>query len=176
MKNFHQNLLIILASALCALCAFQWHSQTRQRNQIESLNQLVNDKNLAIRDATNSLAILNHQVAQMDARITELKGTVETNEQLVAVQRREMNRLQATDESLTNRIAEYQDAVDSLEAKLKEAYAGIRKQNASLAELVAQRDEFVKKYNDSVKERNEIVAKYNDLAAQVEKLQSGAGK
>jgi chromosome segregation ATPase len=111
----------------------------------------------------------------MDARITELKRTVETNEQFVAVQRREISRLQAADEALTNRIVEYQNAIDSLEAKLKEAYGGIRKQNESLAELVAQRDEFVKKYNDSVKERNEIVAKYNDLAAQAEKQQSGGG-
>jgi chromosome segregation ATPase len=175
MKNFHQNLLVVLASALCALCVYQWHGQTRQRTQIERLNQLVYEKSLAIRNDTNSLSLLNHQVAQMDARITELKRTVETNEQFVAVQRREISRLQAADEALTNRIVEYQNAVDSLEAKLKEAYGGIRKQNESLAELVAQRDEFVKKYNDSVKERNEIVAKYNDLAAQVEKQQSGGG-
>ncbi|MGD0615244.1 MAG: hypothetical protein ABSA69_07380 [Verrucomicrobiota bacterium] len=173
MKNFHQNLLILLASALCVLCVYQWHGQTRQRTQIESLNQLVYEKSLAIRDDTNSLALLNHQVAQMDARITELKGTVETHEQFVAVQRRAINSLQAAGEALTNRIVEYQNAVDSLEAKLKEAYAGIGKQNESLAELVAQRDEFVRKYNDSVKERNEIVAKYNDLAARVEKQQSG---
>src|ERR1019366_6988763 len=106
MKNFHQNLLVVLASALCALCVYQWHGQTRQRTQIERLNQLVYEKSLAIR---------NHQVAQMDARITELKRTVETNEQFVAVQRREISRLQAADEALTNRIVEYQNAVESLE-------------------------------------------------------------
>jgi uncharacterized coiled-coil DUF342 family protein len=44
-----------------------------------------------------------------------------------------------------------------------------------LKELVAQRDEFVTKYNDSVKERNDLVAKYNSLAEQVRKALS-AGK
>jgi hypothetical protein len=38
---------------------------------------------------------------------------------------------------------------------------------------VAQRDEFVKKFNDEVQDRNEVVAKYNDLAARVQKLQGG---
>jgi uncharacterized coiled-coil DUF342 family protein len=65
--------------------------------------------------------------------------------------------------------------VESLQGKLKEAYAGIHKQNEAMKELVAQRDEFVKKYNESVQARNDVVAKYNDLVAQVEKLQ-GAKK
>ena len=61
------------------------------------------------------------------------------------------------------------------EAKLKDAYAGIEKQNEALTNLVAQRDDLVQKYNDEVKDRNDIVAKYNDLAKQFEKLQSGSG-
>ena len=35
--------------------------------------------------------------------------------------------------------------MDDLEAKLKEAYDGIKKQNEAMKELVAQRDEFVQK-------------------------------
>ena len=76
-------------------------------------------------------------------------------------------------DGLTNQIAEYRSAVESLQGKLKEAYGGIQKQNEAVKELVAQRDEFVQKLNDSVKERNDIVAKYNDLAAQAAKLQGG---
>jgi len=172
MKNFQQNLLIVLAAALCALCVYQWQGQARQRTRIEGLSQLVYDKSIAIRDDTNSIAVLSHQVAQMDAGITGLKDTVRTNEQLIASQRTEINGLEAANAALTNRVAEFQTALAGLESKLKDAYAGIRKQNAALSELVSQRDEFVKKYNDSVKERNEIVAKYNDLVAQVQKQQA----
>jgi chromosome segregation ATPase len=111
------------------------------------------------------------QLAQMDARITQLKSEAKTNADLVITQKREISRLQATVDGLTNQVAEYRSAVESLQGKLKEAYAGIQKQNEAVKELVTQRDEFVKKLNDSVKERNDVVAKYNDLAAQVAKAQ-----
>ena len=173
MKNFQQNLLITLALGLCGLCAWQWYAQTQQRNQIDGLNRLVYEKSLAIRDYTNSIATLNHQIGEMDLRITELKGTVKTNEELLTIRNRELNQLRTTNESLTNQIVEYKEGVAALQTKLKEAYDDIKKQNASLQELLAQRDEFVRKYNDSVKDRNDIVAKYNDLATQVRKLQGG---
>ena len=66
--------------------------------------------------------------------------------------------------------------MDTLEAKLKEAYAGIEKQNETITNLVAQRDDFVKKFNDEVKDRNDVVAKYNELAEQVKKQQGGGTK
>jgi chromosome segregation ATPase len=171
MKSFQQNLLIILALSLCGLCVYQWYGQTMQRNEIQKLGQTVHEQSAAIQGYTNSIHTMDRQVAQMDARITELKAAAKTNADLAVTQRREINRLQATGEGLTNQIAEYKAAVESLQGKLKEAYAGIQKQNEAMKELVAQRDEFVKKFNDNVKERNDIVTKYNQLAAQVEKLQ-----
>jgi chromosome segregation ATPase len=172
MKNFQQNLLIIFALALCGLCAFQWYEQTLQRNTIQTLNQLVYDRNAAIQSYTNSIATLNHQIAQMDARLTEIKAAAATNEQLVVSQKAEIERLQFTSENLTNEIAQYKAAVDTLEPKLKDAYAGIKKQNEAITNLVAQRNDLVQKYNDEVKDRNDIVAKYNNLVKQV---QSGNG-
>jgi chromosome segregation ATPase len=176
MKNAQQKLLVILALGLCGLCAFQWYTQTVQRARIQTLNQLVYDKSVAIRDDTNSIATLNHQVEQMDARLTELKDTLRTNSQVILSQRRELARIETLNAGLTNGIAQYQKAVDGLTAKLKEAYAGIRKQDESIKELAAQRDQFVEKYNASVKDRNEVVAKYNDLAARVEKMQADSSK
>jgi chromosome segregation ATPase len=171
MKNFQQNLLIGLALALCGLCAFQWHVQTVQRNEITTMNGIVYDKNVAIQDATNSIATLNHQVEQMDASLTELKATAATNEQLVVSQKAEIFRLQFAGANLTNEIVHYKAAVDTLQAKLKEAYAGINQQNEAITNLVMQRDDVVKKYNDSVKDRNDVVAKYNDLVKQLQKQQ-----
>jgi chromosome segregation ATPase len=173
MKNFQSNLLIMLALALCSLCAFQWYEQTLQRNEITTMNSILYDKNVAIQDATNSIATLNHQVAQMDARITEIKTAAFTNEQLVMVQRAELAQMQFTGAKLTNEVAQYKAAVDTLESKLKEAYAGIEQQNETISNLVAQRDDVVKKFNDEVKDRNEVVAKYNDLVKQVQQ-QSGS--
>jgi chromosome segregation ATPase len=173
MKNSQQNLLIALALALCGLCAFQWYEQTVQRNEIQTLNGLVYQKNVDIQNDTNSIATLNHQVEQFDARVTEIKAAAATNEQLAVSQKMEIAKLQFTSENLTNEIAQYKAAVDTLESKLKEAYDGIEKQNKAITNLVAQRDDFIKKYNDSVKDRNDVVAKYNDLVNQVQKQQSG---
>ena len=176
MRNLQQNLFILVALSLCGLCVYQWYGQTLQRNDIQKLEQTVFEKSAAIQGYTNSIQTLDRQIAQMDARITELKAQVKTNAEWVVTQKREFNRLQATADGLTNQIAEYRSAVESLQGKLKDAYSGIQKQNEAMKELVAQRDEFVKKLNDSVKERNDIVNKYNDLVSQVGKNQTSGGK
>ena len=90
MKNFHQNLLIALALALCALCVWQWYGQTLQRNQIDSLNVQLSQKLAAIQGYTNSIRAMDDQIAQMDARITQLKDTIKTNDDLILIQKREM--------------------------------------------------------------------------------------
>jgi chromosome segregation ATPase len=168
MKNFQVNLLIVLAIDLCCLCAWQWYEQTVQRTEIQTLNRMVYDRDASIQNQTNSIATLNHQVDQMDASLTELKAAAATNEQLVISQKAEIEQLQFANDNATNEIAQYKAGVDALEAKLKDAYAGIEKQNETITNLVAQRDGLVQKYNDEVKDRNDIVAKYNELAKQVQ--------
>jgi chromosome segregation ATPase len=170
MKDFQLNLLVVLALALCGLCAYQWYEQTVQRNEITTLNGIVYEKNIAIRDATNGIALRSHEIDELDASLTEIKAGAATNEQLVASQKAEITQLRFANLNLTNDVTQYRAAVDELESKLKEAYAAIQKQDETVTNLVAQRDEFVKKYNEEVKDRNDVVAKYNDLAKQ---LQSG---
>ncbi len=155
MKNFQQNLLIVLALGLCGLCVFQWYEQTVQRNEIQTLNQMVYQRDATIQADTNSIAALNGQVNQMDARLSEIKAEAATNEQLVASQKAEIERFQFENGNLTNEVAQYKSAVDTLTAKLKDAYAGIEKQNEALTNLSAQYNGLAQKYNDEVKDRNE---------------------
>ncbi len=170
MKNFQANLLIILALGLCGLCAWQWYEQTVQRDEVQTLNRMVYDRDASIQNYTNSIATLNHQVNQMDAGLTEMKTEAETNKQLILSQKAEIEQLQFANDNATNEIAQYQAGVDALEAKLKDAYAGIDKQNGAISNLVAQRNDLVRKFNDEVKDRNDIVAKYNELAKQVQSV------
>jgi chromosome segregation ATPase len=171
MKNFQQNLLIFLAVCLCGLCAYQWYYQTVQRNEVARLGRVVYDESVSIRDDTNSIATLNHQISLMDSNLTELRSAARTNAEIISTQKRELGRLQIVSEGLTNELAQYKEAVGTLTNKLTEAYAGIEKQNGALKDLAAQRDEFVQKYNDEVKDRNSVVSNYNALAAQAQKLQ-----
>src|ERR1035441_8702609 len=100
MRNLQQNLFIIVALSLCGLCVYQWYGQTLQRNGIQKLEQTVFDKSAAIQGYTNSIKSMDRQIAQMDARITELKAGAKTNADFVITQRREINRLQAAADGL----------------------------------------------------------------------------
>jgi chromosome segregation ATPase len=168
MKNFQQNLLIVLAMALCGLCAWQWYAQTVQRQTIGDLNQMVFDRNAAIENYTNSIASLNSQVDEMGGRIAELKVTMAANEQMVVSQKAQIEQLQFDNSNFTNEIAQYKAAVDVLESKLKGANDGIDKQNETISNLVSQRNDLVQKYDELATNRNDIVAKYNALVKQEE--------
>ena len=59
----------------------------------------------------------------------------------------------------------YKAAVDGLTSKLKHAYDGEK-------ELVAQRDDIVKKVNTSIRAQNDLTVKYNELVDRFNKLQA----
>jgi uncharacterized coiled-coil DUF342 family protein len=176
MKNFQQNLLVFLALCLCGLCVYQWYFETVQRDRVDHLNQIVYEKATAIQGYTNSMSAMDHQIAQMDQQITLLRQAAVTNDQMRIAQKREIARMSGTNDLLTQEVAQYMKMLDDLGGKLKVAYDGIEKQNKAVAELVAQRDDFVKKYNDSVNERNDLVLKYNQLIDRMAKLQSNNAK
>ena len=171
MRDFQHRLFIVLAVGLCGLCAYQWYVQSLQRGEIETLAQIVSERNLALRNSTNTIQATDHQVTQLDAELGALKATIKTNTQLIVTQQRELTRLRGMEEEQANRVAQYKQALNALTNKIKTAHDGIEAQNNAIAQLVAQRDEFVSKYNASVKERNEVVGKYNDLVKRLEQNQ-----
>jgi len=173
MKNFQQNLLIVLALGLCGLCAWQWYAQTVQRTTIQQLNQMVFDRNGSIQSYTNSIATLNGKVAEMDGRIIELKATVTTNAQIMASQKAQIAQLQFDNSNYTNEIAQYKVAVNTLESRLNDANTNIDKQNAVITNLLSQRNDLVTKYDELATNRNDIVTKYNEMVKQAE---SSSGK
>jgi chromosome segregation ATPase len=171
MKNFQQNLLILLAFGLCGLCAWQWYAQTVQRESIQDLNKMVYDRNAAIQGYTNSIATLNAKVNDLDVRVIGLKATVASNEQVMVSQKAQITQLQFEHDNDTNEIAQYQAAVNTLNSRLKDAYADLEKQNETITNLLLQRDDLVQKYDSLATNRNDIVIKYNALVKQVESQQ-----
>lgn len=173
MKHFQQNLLIVLALCLCGLCAWQWYAQTVQRTTIQVLNKMVYDRDASIQAYTNSISTLNARVDDMDVQMTQLKAAIATNEQVIVSQKAQIEQLQFEHDNDTNEIAQYKVAMDTLESKLKDAYAGIQKQNETITNLVSEREDLVQKYNSLATNRNDIVVKYNALVKQVESQQDG---
>jgi chromosome segregation ATPase len=175
MKNFLQNLLMILALGLCGLCAWQWYVQTQLHNQGEALQETLSKREAEIQGYTNSMKNMDAEIAGLSARINELKRAAVTNEETASEQKREILRLNKSGEMMSNQIVQYTNIVDQLEAKLKEESEGITKQNDAIKQLAAERDDAIKKYNDSIKERNALAEKYNSLVERFNKLQAPAG-
>jgi peptidoglycan hydrolase CwlO-like protein len=172
MKNFQINLLVFLAACLCGLCAWQWTDQANQRRAIEERNKMIFDRDRSIQGYTNTIATTDLQVADLQQRVTDLGAAAASNQQVILQQKGQITRLTASEETLSNDIVQYQLGVTNLEKKLDEAYDGIKKQNAVIQELVAQRDDFIGKYTNSINARNEIVAKYNALVERVNQMQT----
>jgi len=134
------------------------YGQTQQRNEHPKLEQNgLCEAPLPIPEGLYQLNQGQGRPNHPDGRANHAAQLeAKTSADLVITQKREINRLQSTVDGLTNQVAEYRSAVESLQGKLKEAYGGIQSKNEAMKELVAQRDEFVKKLNDSVKERNDV--------------------
>ncbi len=170
MKNFQQTLLIALALALCALCAVQWHFQTVQRGQLENREQQIYQRDTAIQDYTNALDKTRQQVARMEGSLatlnTNFAEALKTNSEIIIQQKRDIARLSANNDTLTNEISQYTNAVAALQSNLDTAYAGIKKQNASIEQL----EPYVGKYTNTVSQYNALVTNYNDLFAKYTNL------
>jgi chromosome segregation ATPase len=174
MNNLLQKIFVVLAIALCGLCAYQWYFQTVQREAIEKRDAIIFQKSTDIQGYTNSMKDMDTEIAQLQARVNELKTAAASNDQAVILLKRDNARLESDNDFLTNEVVQYKAGVEKLETTLTNTYEGIKKQNAAIKELVDQRDQFVKKYNDSVKDRNDIVTKYNDVVDRLNKLQTAA--
>jgi chromosome segregation ATPase len=168
MKGIQERMFVVLALAMCGLCAYQWYELSVQRGRIVTLAAQVAARDLALREATNTVATSDHQVARLDAEALAWRAACRTNAQLLAEQRREVARLHGVEDGLAARLEQYRSAVDTLTNKVKTAYDGIESQNSAIKQLTAQRDELVAKCNASMRERNELVAKYNDLVKRLE--------
>ena len=165
MKNPLQTLLISLALCLCALCTWQWYGQVLQRKAMTALAQVNYDESTAIQGYTNTINNMDHQIAQMDARISDLRDTLSSNTTTIVGLQQDNSRLNIV-------VDQYSNAVVVLQGQMKQANESIRRQNDAMKDLVSQRDDFVARLNESIKERNDIVTKYNELTKQLEQIQS----
>jgi uncharacterized coiled-coil DUF342 family protein len=172
MKNIQMNLLVVLSMGLCGLCAWQWYVQTQLHNEGQVLQQKIFKRDSDIQGYTNSIKNMDSEIAGLSTRINELKQENTTNQYTAAQQKIEIFRLQFYSDAMSNQVVQYQSNIVLLETRLKEASAGIVKQNEAISNLVSERDDVIKKCNDSIKSQRELAAKYNDLVDRYNKLQA----
>jgi uncharacterized coiled-coil DUF342 family protein len=172
MKNLQQNLLMILALALCVLCAWQWYVQTLLHNEGEALQRTIQKQAADIQEYTNSIKNMDSEISGLSTRMDEMKQSALSNEQTALEQKREILRLHSSGDALSNQVVQYKDAAIKLDARLREAADGVEKQNEAIKLLITNRDDAFKKYNDAMKDRNALAEKYNELVERFNKLQA----
>ncbi|MGO8702238.1 MAG: hypothetical protein ACLQVA_00355 [Candidatus Brocadiia bacterium] len=165
MKNPLQSLLIAFAIGLCALCTWQWHGQMLQQKRLDALSQSNYDQSVAIQGYVSSAKKMDDQIAQMDARLTELRATASSDKDAIS-------KLRAENTRLAGSVEQYSKVLAELEGRLKQADDAIRRQADSLKSLVQERDDYADRLNQSIKERNDTVTKYNALVKDFETTQN----
>jgi chromosome segregation ATPase len=176
MKNFQQNLLMTLAFALCALCAWQWHFATVQRVRLGDREQEISRMDTAIQGYTNDLEKAKQQVTRLEESLAGLNGdlrqALKTNSEIAIQQKREIARLGANNDTLMSELIQYTNAVAALQSNLDTAYDEVKKRDAIMGQLAAMRDEYIQKYTNTVNQYNELVSKYTNVVDRLTKLQS----
>jgi chromosome segregation ATPase len=179
MKNFQQKLLIILALALCALCAWQWRVQTLQRGWLKDRDEMLYHKNIAIGGYTNELTKTSQQITRLEQSLAGLNDsfttTLKTNGDLIIQQKRDIARLSADNDTLKSDIAQYTNFIAVLQTNLDTAYAGIKKQNEAIDKLEPYYEKYtntVARYNDLASNYNDVIGKYTNLVDRFNKLQA----
>jgi len=167
-----------LAFALCALCVWQWHFQTVERGWLADRNKDIAARDTQIQGYTNSLDKMNLQISRMDQTIAglndNLNQALKTNSDFIIQQKREIARLGASNDTLLSDIAQYTNALVTLQSNLNSAYDGIKTQNTNLELLAADRDKWYKMYTNTVSQYNDLVGKYTNVVDRLNKLQAAA--
>ena len=165
MKRLLETLLIVLALALCGLCASQWSREQRLRQSIDELKDDQKKKTEKIENLVAANKRFDEQVGALIQKSSELEAASRDQAHNVADMNRKLARAESLANSLTNAVSQLREAVEDRNNKIREA-------NEKIKGLANERNDVVKKSNELVAKSNEIIKKYNELVEGYEKLQS----
>ena len=175
MKKLLPTLLITTSFALCMLAAFQWVQGAKQWERIETQDREIFEREKSLQSFTNQVSIMGAQLGEMERKIDEMSGTINTNQQQIFQLTRDLNKSEVQRTNGLLKLEQYQTAFEDATNRLALAYENLKEQNEAIKEAIAQRDDFVARLNESIKERNDIVRQYNELVEQVKKQPGTAG-
>ena len=153
-RNNLQNLLIFLALCLCALVAFQWHRETKLRQELKSASEDVRRKTETIQNLQRNLRIAEEEVNRLGNLRSGIAATAESN-------RMEIVALKKQFETAGMEIEKSAKQIESFNSALQQANDNIRRQNDSMKKLADERNEAVVKFNVLVEKYNDLVERWN---------------
>lgn len=164
MRKVLENLLIVLALGLCALCTYQWYRESHLRRQSEVMSKEIFDKKEAIQGLEDRLKRSEAEVLRLEDLKAQLTDTIKTNRQELATLTKYSEKLERDAESLKTQVQAYKETVEQANASIRKQNEDIKKQNEIIKQLSEEKNAVVMKYN-------EVVNQYNDLVKQFEQYQ-----
>lgn len=159
MKNFQQNLMVLLSLCLCGLSAFQWVRESRLQQKFKTLAGEVPVKAAAIQTIEGQLKRAKTEIERLDKLKTELTATINSN-------RAEILRLTAELERSQKQVEADKTAIIRANESIQTQNNTTTKQNELMKKLAAERNEAVEKFNKLAADYNELAKKWNELQEQ----------
>src|SRR6516162_5637190 len=119
MKSFLQNLLIILALALCGVMIYQWVRETETRKKVQSLTDKVQDQTENIRNLNSNIKRDEAEIQRLDGLKNQLTQTVKSNEVRIAGLVKDLDKATNELDHAQKQIVVYMYAVDRANESIK---------------------------------------------------------
>jgi chromosome segregation ATPase len=165
MKNPLQNLLIFLSLCLCAFITFQWHRETKLRQNIQTLTDSVQDKLENLQSQQTALKRADEEIKRLEGLRTDLTETVKSNRTQIARLMKDLEKSDQEVEKGLKQIEVYKGALQQANDAIKRQNEDVKKQNEDLKRLATEHGETVAKYNKLVGEFNDLAQKWNAAQA-----------
>jgi chromosome segregation ATPase len=155
MKNFLQNLLMVLSLCLCVLVALQWHREAALRKELQKLSDGLHDEREATAGLQKRLRIAEDEVNRLGASRSEVMQMSESNRLELGALKKQLEEAGAELDHLREQTASYKSA-------LQQANERINEQNVRLQKLADERNDAVLKYKKLVDEYTNLVKIWNE--------------
>ena len=167
MKNPLQNLLLFLSLCLCVLIAFQWHRETKLRQDVQNLTNTVQDKLENIQNQQAALKGAYEEIKRLDGLRIGLTETVKSNQTQIALGMKELEKSDQEVEKGLKQIEAYKGALQQSEKNNKTLVENEKTLKESLKQFSTEYGKLVANYTNTV-------AKYEELAKQWNAAQAAA--
>jgi chromosome segregation ATPase len=162
MKSWLQNLLIVIALALCVVIALQGHQQSQRLKDLQTRQNTIDSQEEQIRDLNGVVKSRNEEIQRLEGIKATLTELVKSNRTEITRLRQDLDKADAEIARQLKQVGDFKAALEQANESIKQQNETIKQQNEQLVKLAAERNEFVEKYNKLAVEFNDLVKKWND--------------
>lgn len=168
------NLLGVVA--LSVLCVFQWSTNRSANLEVARLEKVRIGQVTQLAEREKALQGCQGDLESFRTQLVEVNTRWKENEKKITSSDRELQQITAERDQLKTNITMWTEAVAVRDERLKKVNAEIQTLAADRNEAVTKYNELAAKQNQTVKDFNELIVKYNQLVSQATNPPPAAAK